>query len=164
MQEESAIDVIFEIRELVKKQSERIAMLEKTVAVLNNKANGAVLQEAAKVFSQVKPVVAEPVSAVPSPTKPEEAKPDVEAVHSQAKNIRVWGTLQDEEGKNIHGVEVKIKDDKDRLIKTTKSNRAGIWLAFLPPGQYTAEFSMPGVESEFRLFKLTPGQKEVEVT
>lgn len=171
MTEESAIDVIFEIRELVKRQNEKIALLEKTVATLSNKLNSEVLQEAASVFSQaMKPattVIAppEPEPATVEPAAPPEPIPEepVEQ-HTQAKNIRAWGTLQDGEGKSVHGCDVQIKDAKDRLIKSTKSNRAGTWLAFLPPGQYTAEFSMPGMEPEFRAFKLRPGQKEAEVT
>lgn len=161
MEEESAIEAIFEIRELIKTQSAKIAILEKNIALLSDKTNNAVLQEAAKVFSQaMKPAE----SVMVSSPKPASTQAPEQPVQSHAKNVRAWGTLQDDQGKNIPGVEVKIKDNKDRLIKTTKSNRAGVWLAFLPPGQYTAEFSVQGMEPEFRMFKLMPGNKEVEVT
>lgn len=166
MKEESAIDVIFELRDLVKNQAERITLLEKNIAVMNSKLNGQLFKEMAAnahIAPKAKDIVAE-IEVKPEKPKPFQAPPKPAPPIKSTKNIRVFGHLEDDEGKKLSGVEVHIKDSKDRLIKTTKSNRAGMYMAFLPPGQYTAEFSMPGMQSAFRVFKLLPGQKDVEIT
>lgn len=71
----------------------------------------------------------------------------------------------------LHSLTVKVFDDKDVLVKESKTNRAGGWTAFLPPGRYVALF-----EGEFGGKKLVPqnrnfvvpeqlpeGQKNIEV-
>lgn len=41
----------------------------------------------------------------------------------------------------LSGVTVKVFDDKDILVKETKTNRSGHWVSHLPPGRYVANFS-----------------------
>jgi hypothetical protein len=36
----------------------------------------------------------------------------------------------------LPGLSVKVFDDKDNMIKTTKTNKAGTWMSQLPPGNY----------------------------
>jgi hypothetical protein len=152
MEEESAIDVIFELRDLVKNQTQRIVLLEKNIAMMNTRLNS-------KLHSVVQTNLAPKAKDIVVKPKPAKTPPPIKST----KNVRVFGHLEDNDGKKLGGVEVHIKDSKDRLIKTTKSNRAGMYMAFLPPGQYTAEFNMPGMQAAFRVFKLLPGQKEVEI-
>ena len=168
MEEESAIDVIFELRDLVKSQAERITLLEKNIAVMNSKLNGQIFKkmaENAHIAPKAKDITTgiEVKKEKKKPTPASSPAPSPALPIKSTKNIRVFGHLEDDDGKKLSGVEVHIKDSKDRLIKTTKSNRAGMYIAFLPPGQYTAEFNMPGMQSAFRAFKLLPGQKDVEV-
>ena len=36
----------------------------------------------------------------------------------------------------LSGLSVKVFDDKDNIVKETKTNKAGTWLSQLPPGNY----------------------------
>ena len=40
----------------------------------------------------------------------------------------------------LQGINVKIFDENDKLVKQTKTNRAGHWMSQLPPGKYVALF------------------------
>ncbi len=62
---------------------------------------------------------------------------------STNNNIVVKGKMMtNNDGKVIPlpGVSVKIYDDKDALVKETKTNRGGEWRVFLPPGKYVSLF------------------------
>lgn len=58
----------------------------------------------------------------------------------------------------LSGVSVKIYDEKDKLIKSTKTNRAGHWMSQLAPGNYVALY-----EGEFEGQKLVPINKTFNV-
>jgi hypothetical protein len=58
----------------------------------------------------------------------------------------------------LPNVSVKIYNDKDSLIKETKTNRAGMWMSHLPPGNYVALF-----EGEINGKKLVPQNRNFEV-
>jgi len=77
------------------------------------------------------------------------------------KNILVKGKLKIEKGDEavpLAGVDVKIYDAKDKLVKSTKTNRAGHWMSHLPAGPYVALF-----EGEVDGKKLLPQNKNFEV-
>jgi hypothetical protein len=71
----------------------------------------------------------------------------------------------------ISNINVKIFDNKDKLIKETKTNRAGLWMSLLPPGKYVAlfegEFNGKKLIPQNRVFivpeKLPEGQTDIEV-
>jgi len=67
----------------------------------------------------------------------------------------------------LPGLSVKIFDSKDKLIKETKTNKAGVWVSKLPPGNYVAN-----IEGKFRnkdlfpvnlTFCVKPGIEKLEV-
>ena len=149
--EESAIDMIFEIRELLKSQADEIKLLKQNVAMLNNKLQS---KEPAPILKKKK---------VLNPVTEEKPQKPIDKKKEPVPNTRVFGHLEDSTAKKLSGVVVKFKDDKDRLIKTTKSNTAGLYMAFLPPGKYTAEFIQSGLQSAFMSFKVIKGQKELEI-
>ena len=75
--------------------------------------------------------------------------------------IMVSGRLKIEMNKKVvplSSVAVKIYDIKDKLVKTTKTNRAGSWRCQLAPGKYVALF-----EGELDGKKLQPQNKNFEV-
>ena len=66
-------------------------------------------------------------------------------------------------------IEVTIYDIKDKVVKETKTNRAGHWMSQLPPGKYVAKFEgdydgkkLVPINKSFEVPKeLPPGQKEI---
>jgi hypothetical protein len=51
----------------------------------------------------------------------------------------------------LPGLAVKIFDDKDNIIKETKTNKAGTWMSQLPPGNYIVN-----IEGKFNKQDLYP--------
>jgi len=77
------------------------------------------------------------------------------------KNIMVKGKMVTYDGDTqvpLPQISVKIFDEKDNLVKTTKTNRAGHWMSQLAPGKYVALF-----EGEFNNKALVPQNKMFEV-
>lgn len=67
----------------------------------------------------------------------------------------------------LPGLDVKIFDDRDNLVKETKTNRGGKWMSQLGPGNYVAN-----IEGNFQgkplypiniNFVVKPGMKKLEV-
>lgn len=62
---------------------------------------------------------------------------------------------------------VKIFDDKDKLIKETKTNRAGTWMSQLPAGNYIAniegKFNNQDLYPVNLPFVVKPGMQKLEV-
>jgi hypothetical protein len=162
-QDESALDTIFEIKAIVKQQTMMIELLTKNLAMINDKVNKTLFPviDSIPMGKEVIPTPPPKPKLIPPP-KPSKSLGN-KSFKSPAKNIKAYGHLQDELGKNLSGVDVRILDTKNRVIKQTKTNRAGTWISFLPPGRYSVEFSMSGMMSDGRLFDLMAGQKEVEV-
>ena len=76
-------------------------------------------------------------------------------------------TVINKQNVSLSGLIVKIFDNKDNLIKETKTNRAGTWLSHLQPGQYVVN-----IEGQYKgqdlvpvnmHFEVKPGMKNLEV-
>jgi len=77
------------------------------------------------------------------------------------KNIMVQGKMivnADDKSIPLPSVTVKIYDEQDKLVKETRTNRAGHWMSQLPPGKYVALF-----EGELHGKKLVPQNRNFEV-
>jgi len=77
------------------------------------------------------------------------------------RNVMVKGRLKiEKEGTTVPlaSASVKIFDATDKLIKETRTNRAGHWMSQLAPGRYVALF-----EGEINGKKLLPQNKNFEV-
>lgn len=167
MKEESALDVIFEMREMLALQQKEIRMLQASLNSIGAKVNKTIYPDfqgpQGKPAGQPKQKDNSHLyqeAPAPKPKK-EKKKPKVP---KQRKNVRVFGHFDDEVGKPLSGVVVRIMDANNNVVKQTKSNRAGLWMSFLPPGKYIAEFVMAGMQPEARQFQLFDGQKEVEIS
>lgn len=115
-------------------------------------------QVTARVGNKEVPVyeVPKPESTMKAPT-PE--PPKKEAI----KNVRVFGHIINDNGKGIPGILVTIRNAINEVIKTTKTNTAGMWNSFLPPGKYAVEFELAGMQPEYKTFDVFRGQKELEI-
>lgn len=159
--DKTAIELIYEMHNMLNKIDQRLALLENQVLLLNDKANG-------KLFSAVQPDLPkgrDPEVVLPKKTtiSPERLKQANEKTANRQKNIRVFGKFSDQRNKPISEIDVTILDANNHVIKTTRTNRAGEWNSFLPPGQYSVEFIKENMAPQFRAFELMQGQTEVEV-
>lgn len=93
-----------------------------------------------------------PQNAIPSEPMPE-----------KQTSTLIRGRLKEREGSSIAAVDVKIFDDKSVMVKKTKTAATGEWIAMLPPGEYTAEFTKPGQKPLFKPISIVSGKKELEI-
>lgn len=168
MTDKTAVDVIYEIYEIVKTQNEKIELLSKQLGLIGNKVNGVLFPAAATLnipvgrMETMAPLQVKPpaVAAAPAVTLPINVPT---ASVAPKKNIRAYGHLEDQQGQNLFDVNVVISDGSNNVIKRTKTNKSGNFTAFLPPGTYSVEFSKQGMASEFKVIELKEGQSEVEI-
>jgi len=68
----------------------------------------------------------------------------------------------------IPGIDVSIFNDKDEMVKKTRTNRAGAWLSQLPPGKYVAlcegKFQGKPLHPVNIKFEVKPGMEKLEVS
>lgn len=94
--------------------------------------------------------------------------PSIESVSSEppainvSSNIKAMGKIRFD-GKGLPEVGVTIHDSKNHVVKRTKTNRAGHWMAFLPPGKYAAECVLEGKVNGNVVFTIMPTDKVVSV-
>jgi len=89
-------------------------------------------------------------------------KPEFQPIVKAASNARAIGRVQ-QGGKAVPGVSVTLFDSRNHPVKETKTNRAGDWMAFLPPGRYAAACMLEGKINENVMFEVKPGDKIVRV-
>ena len=147
--------------DLIKQQNIKIELLQKNLTIINNKLTGAYL-EIPKPLSKIEVVV--PIAQPIVEPKPIQTPISIAQPSNQPrKNIRIFGHLQDEDGKNLSEASIRITDSSNQVIKNTKTNRGGQWTSFLPPGKYSVEIAAKGMQPGFRVVELFEGQSEVEV-
>lgn len=99
---------------------------------------------------------------------PPERRPSIEGAAPEppaikaSPNIKVMGKIR-HDGKGLPDVNVTIHDSRNHAIKKTKTNRAGHWMAFLPPGKYAAECVLEGKVNGNVVFTVQPGDSAVNV-
>jgi len=93
---------------------------------------------------------------------PENALPSEPLPERQTATL-IRGRLKEREGASIAAVDVKIFDEKNIMIKKTKTAATGEWIAMLLPGEYTAEFTKPGQKPLFKPISIVSGKKELEI-
>jgi hypothetical protein len=71
---------------------------------------------------------------------------------------KVMGKIKDTDGRFVSGVNVKVSDANGQVVKETRTNRAGDWMCFLPPGQYGAEYYLKDMIHANVRFHLEEGQ------
>jgi len=168
-EKESAVDVIFELRDMLAAQQKEIKLLQASLNLISGKVNKTLFpdftspQGVPVAAGTIQPVVPDVEDNSHLYQEPAPAPPTPKPVPQQKRNVKVFGHFDDDAGKPLAGVTVRIMDANNNVVKQTKSNRAGLWMSFLPPGEYIAEIIMSGMQPEARQFQLFDGQKEVEV-
>lgn len=155
MTQKSGLQMIEEILDKMLALDRRMQVVETNLKVLLNGRNAGLPVNAPPTGIKMndKPAGV-PRLDVP---KPEEPKPKA------APNSRVIGRIKGQDGKAIPNVKVTIYDSRNSAVKRTRTNRAGDWMAFLPPGKYGAECILEGKVNENVIFTVNMGDKIVRV-
>lgn len=176
--EEKYLEEILKKLDLLEKQ---ISVLDRNIKIMSNSIKlltpAKKAAEVPKKLPEFKPGVEKPKDVVPQKSAAEGFKNfkfessdaainntgEVLAQKQRTviKNIVVTGKMMHNfEGKPVllPNVSVKIFNDKDIMVKETRTNRAGIWVSHLPGGKYVALF-----EGEFNGKKLVPQNRNFVV-
>lgn len=165
----SGIELIEELLEQVKILNKRFEITEQNVKLLLGKANNPglaagdpgvqIMVNDAPV--KIKSTVPEPdVSAVPIPIA---VVPAQDSVPPNTSSARVTGKIKDKEGRVLSGINVRVYNIGDQMVKNTKTNRAGEWMCFLPAGKYYAKYRVEGQMTAHADFQVVEGQKIVRI-
>ena len=135
----SGLDLLKEIYEKIEELNRRYAVLEQKMDLILNRANGfAPSTQTSQVMINDQPVSIK--GTTPTPDAPS-IKVGPERPKLSPKNMaRVTAKIKDESNRALIGVRVRVFNDKNQVVKETKTNRAGEWNSFLPPGNYGAEY------------------------
>jgi len=142
MTERSGIEMIEELLEKVELLDRRYVIIEQMMKELLNRANGF-----APPSGEAKPEP-QPQVALPSlkPRVTPKAQPQIKPQQQFGEEVskktthKAVGKIKDQSGRMRGGVNITVYDDKNQVVKKTKTNRAGEWMAFLPMGRYSAEY------------------------
>jgi hypothetical protein len=129
----TGIEILTELVEEIKLLNKKVELLDQNVKALMNK-DRAPTQTAPPV--KLKPQI----KAVEAP----ETKKGKMTIASKKAGVMTTGKLMiavNDVSAPIPDAVIKIYDENDKLIKETKTNRGGIWMALLPSGRYVAEIT-----------------------
>ena len=154
MSEKSGIDILKELLDKVNLLDRRFAVIEQNTKELLNRAN----LEATKPKIMVNNEMPTIKSSIPEPTVAPATEPPKKRL-----DTKIIGKIKNREGKSLIGASVKVYNDKKQLVKDTRTNRAGDWMCFLPPGTYAANYFLEGQISANAVFTVTKGEKIVRV-
>jgi len=156
----SGLNMLEEILDKMSTLDRRMQVVETNLKVLLNSKNaglsinGSVAEPPIGVKMNDKPAGAPRLEA-PEPKGPPKPK--------AAPSSRVIGRIKGQDGKAVPNVSVTVYDARNNAIKRTRTNRAGDWMAFLPPGKYGAECILEGKVNENVIFTVSLGDKIVRV-
>lgn len=149
MAEKSGIEMIKEILKKMSHLEEQIKVLDRNIKQIANSAKLSELMESAKNtplknWAAAAENTSEQKGFKNFKFESANAKNTGVAAKKRQSGFMVKGRMMvnSEKGKTVPlpSVFVKIFDDQDTLIRETKTNRAGQWMAKLKPGRYVALF------------------------
>lgn len=139
-----------ELCEQVALLSRRLTVVEQNTKELLGRANGM-----PAAIQSVKPTIA---ATEPPPQAEEKFVPA-----AQPAATKVIGKIKNADGKLVSGVRVKILGVNDKVVKETKTNRAGEMVCFLMPGTYKAEYFLENVIDSSVSFTIKGDEKVVRL-
>lgn len=116
--EQSAIDIIYELKEQIKLLHQKIDVMDANIKLLNNKLKA-------------------PPIAKPNPNIQEQKQ--INAPQEEAHAIKLFGRIKNQNKKPIKGVYIKVRDERGEIIRSRETNAEGYWEARVFPGQYVIE-------------------------
>lgn len=155
----SGIEILEEISNKLDELNRRCTVIEQNMHLVLSRANKQHAAPKQDLVVNNKPAI---TSTTPMPTPPAQLQP-AESPKPLPKNMaKVIGKIRKEE-KAIGGVSVKVFNTQNKVVKQTRTNRAGEWMSFLPPGRYGAEYFLEGVINSNVTFTIGAGDKIIRV-
>ncbi|MFA5048991.1 MAG: hypothetical protein WC516_08260 [Patescibacteria group bacterium] len=178
MTEKSGLEMIENIKTRLELIERRFANMELMIKELLNRTNKnehletskpMILATAELTKTMVVPqscTCLAPVKTTIGQTKQEvkigDSPVNLPAVNSDGK-IKILGQIKNKDGRLVSGVNVKVFNNNNKMIKETKTNRAGEWMCLLPSGKYKAEYFLENMVNDNVNFNALPGQTLVRV-
>lgn len=161
MTQKSGLEMIKDLLEKVELLDRRFTVVEQNIKELLSRANGFAPQ--APEAPPPKPNASGPsiTGSEPSATSMEAMNAGV--VKATTNTIKVMGKIKNKEGRALIGVQVTVVRENGETIKQTKTNRAGDWMCFLPPGIYKARYFLDKQINAAVSFSITPDQTLIRV-
>jgi hypothetical protein len=169
MEEKSALDMIDEMYRMMQSMQRTIQMMDRNVKLLNDKANGTLFADAISALksSKLTPTQKAIAADLDAPSQVgviQQSITDEQPIpYTQKVNAKVNGKLTTEDGKPIHGVNIIIMNSANKVVKNTRTNRAGMWMTHLPPGKYSIRYEQDGRVTQYKAFDIKDGQTEVNI-
>ena len=156
MKEKSAFELLSELYNGQKALGIRMINLEEALLLILKE-----LREKEEIINIIPEAKREESFVMETPEKePKEERPKEKPV----RNIRVVGKVKNDQEKGIGGVIIEVYDVRNNIVKTTKTNKAGQYFSFLPPGKYTAHIinKEPKIDKNIN-FEIKLEDKEVRI-
>lgn len=156
MKEKSAFELLSELYNGQKALGIRMINLEEALLLILKE-----LREKEEIINIIPEAKREESFVMETPEKePVEERPKEKPV----RNIRVVGKVKNDQEKGIGGVIIEVYDVRNNIVKTTKTNKAGQYFSFLPPGKYTAHIinKEPKIDKNIN-FEIKLEDKEVRI-
>lgn len=136
--------------EMLEEIANKLEVLDRRLTVIE--------QNTKEVLNRANMLASSPKSAIAVAPAPEQAPP----IKKNTFTTRVIGKISNDD-KWVSGARVRVFNDKNQIVKETKTNRAGEWTCFLPVGQYGAEYFMEGLINANINFAVKDGEKIVRI-
>jgi len=154
----SGIELLEELIEEVRTLNKRFEITEQNVKLLLQKSNVQASEGKPMIMANDSPVKIKGVA--PDPTS---AAPKMPPQIPNDGMARVIGKIKDKDGRVVSGVNVKVYDVGNKMVKNTKTNRAGEWMCFLPKGVYYAKYQLKEQMPMKADFHVEEGQKFIRI-
>ena len=167
MTEKSGIEMIEDIMSKINLLERRFVVMEQMVKELLSRANGFVpnvvetrptVSSTAVQKTGTTPMMNKQATIAPTDMAKKNVKIGDLPISNTDTKTRVMGKIKGSDGRFISGVNVKIHNINHQVIKETKTNRAGDWMCFLPPGRYNAEYYLKDIIHANVNFNVEAGQ------
>lgn len=139
--EQSAVDAIYDIKEIIEKLDKKIDILDGNVKLLNNKV--------VKLQKTVNNLTLAPAKSAEPKAAPESQQPEQSNIVRTGKTsdkyvtgpIRTFGKIMSKGHRPIQDVAVAIFNEQNEVIKTRKTDSKGYWEVRLPPGRFGVQYT-----------------------
>ena len=160
----SAIDSIYEVLERIKKIESHYELLNKQLAIMNNKLNMLVDSET----EIIEKPTAKPFSSTYSNMDSKDRSAAQEIVETKESGfvigkVKVFSKLLTPSKQPIPDVNVKIFSFDNKVLRNILTDRGGYWDARLPPGRYRVTMDHSNFKTIERNIVLDDSMKVYEV-
>ena len=151
--EQSAIDAIYEILDKIDTIDKRTQIMDDNIKLLSNKVSKLSKNAAVAAVS----------ATAKAPQDVDATRPPQSVDRLVLGNIKTYGYIVNKAKMPISEVIVNVYDNKNKLVKNTKTNQDGYWEVRLPPEKYGVEYIHKKFKPINRVVTLENGTSSFEV-